>query len=176
MHIPNWEELPLLDRNVLLLCALMNMALVFRSCVGLNGAALWVIQYHWMDGLNASSPPLSSFYAFIILEERIPSSCSIGHLDSFRVGMVRSLVPFSIGCACLLPTTMEKCLQNVTTFSLPLLGSIVTPGTFLLCPLAQGSGVKFPLDLGSASSPSILTVAISGENAKLTQDQPLGAT
>lgn len=113
MHIPNWEELPLLDRNVLLLCALMNTALVFRSCVGLNGAALWVIQYHWMDGLNASSPPLSSFYAFIILEERIPSSCSIGHLDSFRVGMVRSLVPFSIGCACLLPTTMEKCTQFV---------------------------------------------------------------
>jgi hypothetical protein len=160
----------------------MNTALVFRSCVGLNGAALWVIQYHWMDGLNAS-PPLSSFYAFIILEERIPSSCSICHLDSFRVEMGRSLVPFSIGCACLLPTTMEKCTHFVRVWFTkchhifpPLLGSIVTPCTFLLCPLAQGSGVKFPLDLGSASSPSILTLVISQENAKLTLDQPLGAT
>lgn len=38
-------------------------------------------------------------------------------------------------------------------------------------------GWSFPLgtDLGPASPPSILTVIISGENAKLTQDQRLGA-
>ena len=44
--------------------------------------------------------------------------------------------------------------------------------------VASGSGVKFALgtDLGSASSPPILTLTISGGNAKLTQDQCQGAT
>lgn len=41
-----------------------------------------------------------------------------------------------------------------------------------------GPWVKFPLGtyLGSASPPSILTVTISGENTKLTQNQRLGET
>lgn len=41
-----------------------------------------------------------------------------------------------------------------------------------------GSAVKFPLGtvLGSASLPTILTLTINGENAKLTHDQCLGET
>uniref|UniRef100_A0A8C7INV2 Cysteine and glycine-rich protein 2 n=1 Tax=Oncorhynchus kisutch TaxID=8019 RepID=A0A8C7INV2_ONCKI len=45
-----------------------------------------------------------------------------------------------------------------------------------VCSIYKALGVEFPLgtDLGSASPPPILT--ISGGNAKLTQDQHLGAT
>uniref|UniRef100_A0A674CE13 Myc-associated zinc finger protein-like n=1 Tax=Salmo trutta TaxID=8032 RepID=A0A674CE13_SALTR len=45
------------------------------------------------------------------------------------------------------------------------------------CRTGCGSGMKFPLstDVGSASPPPILTLTISGETEKLTQDQHIGA-